>query len=56
MTVTVLGPDDNPVVAHVFEDAWIRKMDPGELDASNEKDALTIKCDCSCSMYDQALR
>ena len=56
MSVTHLGPDDQPSIEYTFDNAWIWSMDPEELDGSKHEDNMSWKLELCCDDFDQEER
>ncbi|MFA6198737.1 MAG: hypothetical protein WC734_06350 [Patescibacteria group bacterium] len=56
MSVTHLGPDDEPSLEYTHDNAWIKSMDPEELDGTKHDDNMTWKLELVCDDFDQVER
>lgn len=53
MSVTHLGPNDEPSIEYEFENAWIWSYDPSELDTKKDSDnEMTIKLELCCDDFE----
>lgn len=56
MSITHLGPDDQPSIEYTHDNAWIKSMDPEELDGTKHDDNMTWKLEMVCDDFDQEER
>jgi hypothetical protein len=56
MSIIHLGPDDQPSLEYTHDNAWIKSMEPEELDGTKHDDNMTWKLEMVCDDFDQEER